>query len=215
MPTATAPVLNRTPSPTLDTLMARSRDEEYYQSSASSSRCSSPALSSSSFDHHDDSKELLASIATLSESQLRAALTRLITTNPLIRRAVVRELRSKNHDRAFLSPNTSSQLLPRVRRHTSNTPRSETTSVCVVCGTRFDDDNNAPEEVECTVHTGELVEEIFEFVSPQGGGNSSQTILMWTCCEEEPGSRGCAAAGAHVIVKDTVKMKGGAHHHKL
>ncbi|KAJ3983660.1 hypothetical protein F5890DRAFT_154537 [Lentinula detonsa] len=157
-------------------------ENEYYRSTASSI-CSEashfPQSDSDDPDHVQSTTVdyLQTIIATVSESQLRATMLRLAGRSTQFRNAIEKELEIPSPSRT-VHTTKSRRRSRKVRRI-------------------FDSgDTDA-----CHYHPGHLEDEMFEFMSKTPEGRIFKvlkSVSMWSCCEEDPGSIGCASAPVHI-----------------
>ncbi|KAJ4480160.1 hypothetical protein J3R30DRAFT_3469852 [Lentinula aciculospora] len=168
---------------------------DYYRSTASSICSESsylPQSDSEDPEHLNTATDLQSIIATVPEPQLRATILKLAGRSTQFRNAIAKELephspsqtatKSQEGSRKFLQSNTSCPPI----------------SICSKCGQVFNDGDTGD---TCHYHTGELEDELFEFMSKTPEGRIFKvlkTISMWSCCEEEPGSIGCVSSPVHV-----------------
>ncbi|KAJ3787188.1 hypothetical protein GGU10DRAFT_331746 [Lentinula aff. detonsa] len=173
-------------------------ENEYYRSTASSI-CSEashfPQSDSDDPDHVQSATVdyLQTIIATVSESQLRATMLRLAGRSTQFRNAIEKELEIPSPSRTTKSRRRSRK----VRRSTGSNTSCPPISTCSNCGQVFDSgDTDA-----CHYHPGHLEDEMFEFMSKTPEGRIFKvlkSVSMWSCCEEDPGSIGCASAPVHI-----------------
>ncbi|TFK35574.1 hypothetical protein BDQ12DRAFT_687992 [Crucibulum laeve] len=146
-----------------------------------------------------------ASIATVSESQLRAIIAKLADGNPRFQRAISKELSSTLGESPPLSPTTKKR-----RKRVRHRSRRVVVDKCVNCGQRLNLGSGEYEtdEEECSYHPGVLEQEPFEFLSMSPDGQAFKvvrTITMWSCCDEEDWSPGCVVAPGHVGTGNCMK----------
>ena len=196
-----------------------------YHLSEESTRYTSPSPyppSLSSSDSETDSNvthslsenhRLRTSIATIPEQRLREIMVKLVNRSAGFKHAVTREL-------LLHTTSISLRRKPRKFGHPGGLiPENK----CVRCGAcvKYGDVKGQaylPED-RCTFHPGEIVsfyfgsvcissiigylkEEVYEFLSrtPEGRSlNVARTITMWSCCDEDAWTPGCASAFMHQV----------------
>jgi hypothetical protein len=188
---------------------------EPYTTSAPSSESETDSHSTILF---SKSRHLRASIATVPECRLREIMVKLVDRCPEFHHAVAKELLS------YHTP-SSSPLRQKLRR--PGRPGSSDTIVlnrrCNKCGNyvKHGKGHGYLRHEKCTFHpgtsiwlapravpsndpsiVGNLEEEVYEFLSrtPEGHSvNVVRTLTMWSCCDEDEWTPGCATAPAHQI----------------
>lgn len=170
---------------------------EPYTTSAPSSESETDSHSTILF---SKSRHLRASIATVPECRLREIMVKLVDRCPEFHHAVAKELLS------YHTPSSSSPLRQKPRR--PGRPGSSDTIVlnrrCNKCGNyvKHGKGHGYSRHEKCTFHPGNLEEEVYEFLSrtPEGHSvNVVRTLTMWSCCDEDEWTPGCATAPAHQI----------------
>ncbi|KAG5644657.1 hypothetical protein DXG03_008039 [Asterophora parasitica] len=140
---------------------------------------------------------LRATIAAVPETRLREIMVRLVDRSPGFQHAVAKELLAVGtaFDSASASPRRKRR---RSGRRSLDTPILE--RPCVNCGKHVKVDGAGEKEI-CVHHPGRLEEQVYEFPSRTPEGHAFQVrrrITMWSCCDEDARSLGCASVSAHV-----------------
>ncbi|KAF8071643.1 hypothetical protein FPV67DRAFT_1778836 [Lyophyllum atratum] len=146
---------------------------------------------------------LRASIATVPESRLREIMVRLVDRSLGFQHAVAKELLASGSptDHAPPSPRRKRRKSSR-RSHDERERSRHRPCVCVNCGKQIRTDGGDQDAV-CVYHPGRLEEEIYEFPTRTPEGRTFQVrrkIMMWSCCDEDARSPGCASGPGHLDV---------------
>ncbi|KAF8969100.1 hypothetical protein BDZ97DRAFT_1915466 [Flammula alnicola] len=161
---------------------------------------SSPSTDSSDVESvaHSLNTGLRSSIAALPESKLRSIIVKLADSNPRFQHAIMKELAYTHAigDSPPTTPTMSKQRKPRRRKTRRN---CKNLSVAATQDS-FEQKRRAspsyvPPQEAFAYHPGHLDEEVYEFLSrtaDEAAFKVVRTIAMWSCCDEDEWSPGCA-----------------------
>jgi len=204
-PRTSAHIFNKV-RPILHYPLRPSQDSEDSDSGSASSMSSGVTMS------------LRTTIAAAPEGQLREIMIRLVEQYPGFHQAIAKELLPPPSVPAIGSTTLSPRGLQMRRRYSRRVGGMGSKAYlhprCVRCGkqkrSQVTDGKETP--MTCVHHTGKLEEETYEFISrtPEGlfAPPVCQRIAMWSCCDEDAWSPGCASVSRHAYPEDSLDVVG-------
>lgn len=169
---------------------------DYYLSEESTGYGSSNSETDSNIAHSlSDNHHLHASIASIPEDRLREIMVKMVNKSPGFKHAFAKELLSP------YIPSASPRRKPRKSKRPGSSDTITPERKCGKCGKYIKHGNgHTLPHGKCAFHPGHLKEEAYEFLSrtPEGRTlNVVRAITMWSCCDEDAWTPGCATALAH------------------
>ncbi|KAF8879311.1 hypothetical protein CPB84DRAFT_1751678 [Gymnopilus junonius] len=160
--------------------------------------------SSPSSDSGDESYRVQSSdtglrsyIASAPEFRLRSIMIKLAGSSPQFQRAISKELAHSDSDS---SPITLINQRVRSRKNKAR-PSHRSLAVATHLPLFYQTESTSPpitpQAEKHVYHPGHLREEVYEFLSRTSDDvafNVLRTVTMWSCCDEDERSPGCAAA---------------------
>ncbi|PPQ76527.1 hypothetical protein CVT26_013362 [Gymnopilus dilepis] len=151
---------------------------------------------------------LRSSIASLPDSKLRSIMIKLAGSNPQFHRAIMKELAQSDDDSPPLTPTNQwkSLVSHRNRGRRSRKSLSLSTQFPLVPKARCVSLSSTLGKEELVYHPGHLSKEVYEFLSAPTadiGCNVLRTVTMWSCCDEDEWSPGCAVAAISTEDRET------------